>query len=273
LFQIAELSIIIWNMSLPHDDGSRKPDTRIGVLDRSVRVLDAIEAGARTFTDVVEATGLTRATAHRLIRGLEEHGFLVFLGGQGYRLGPRLVRLASTAMRELPLREIAHPVLERLAQTTGESAQLFVRRGDVRVCVDAVESDNELRTIVSVGAELPLWAGSAGKVFLAWMEEPERSLLISHARRLTRDTPVGEILERDLGLVERRGWASSAGERQPAVGSVSAPIHGPYGVLVGAVSISGPVNRIGRRKTAQRWAPAVTSAAREIGDMLGGRRR
>ena len=65
-------------------------------------------------------------------------------------------------MRDLPLRELAHPSLERLARSTGESAQLYVRDGDRRVCIDAAESESELRTIVEIGASLPLTKGSAG---------------------------------------------------------------------------------------------------------------
>src|SRR5262249_26226946 len=148
------------------------PETPVGVIDRAVAVLEAVEGGARSFTSIVETTGLTRTTGHRLLRSLEDHGFLFHVGGLGYALGPRLLGLATTAMRELPLRELARPALERLARSTGESAQLYVRDGDRRICVDSVESEQELRTIVDVGASLPLTKGSAGKVFLAWGPPP-----------------------------------------------------------------------------------------------------
>jgi DNA-binding IclR family transcriptional regulator len=229
-------------------------------LDRVVAVLDAVEAGAHRFTRIMDATGLPRATTHRLIRSLEEHGFLSHYAGFGYRLGPRLLRLATEAMRELPLRDLAHPILERLARSTGESAQLFVRSGDVRVCIDAIESAHELRTIVPVGASLPLSAGSAAKVFLAYGPDRDR-----HVRRAGDR----ERFAREVDGVARRGWASSAGERQPGVGSVSAPIFGPHDVLLGVVSVSGPASRMGRI-SARRYAPAVTAAAREIERALGG---
>ncbi len=70
---------------------------------------------------------------------------------------------------------MAHPALDRLSEATGESAQLYVRSVDERVCVDAVESPSELRTIVAVGAELPLTKGSAGKLFLGVVRQPSRS--------------------------------------------------------------------------------------------------
>ena len=226
-------------------------------------ILDAVEQGSRAFTDIVETTGLTRSTTHRLVKALEAHGLVAFQGSYGYRLGPRLIRLAARAMRELPLRDLAHPVLERLARSTGESAQLFVRDSDQRVCVDSVESASELRTIVDVGAGLPLTAGSAGKIFLAFDREAIRDEFIARARKLTDKTPVGDALARELATIRRLGYSTSAGERQPGVGSVSAPVRGSVGELLAVVSVSGPESRLGRIG-AKRYAPAVIEAAREI---------
>jgi DNA-binding IclR family transcriptional regulator len=238
---------------------ARIPETGVGTLDRAVAILDAVESGAHRFTRIMDATGLPRGTAHRLIASLERHGFLSRYPGFGYRLGPRLLRLAHEAMRELPLRDVAHPYLERLARNTGESAQLFVRSGDERVCLDTVESRSELRTIVPVGASLPLHAGSAAKVFLAFAPDQQR-----HVRRAAN--PVR--FARDVELVRTRGWASSVDERQRGVGSVSAPILGERDVLLGVVSISGPSSRMGKGN-ARRYVPAVLEAARRIESALG----
>jgi len=239
------------------------PTTAVGTLDRIVDVMNAVEAGARSYTDITRAVGLSRPTAHRLIRALEQHGFLVQVGGAGYALGPRLLSLASSAMRELPLRDLAHPSLERLARATGESAQLYVRDDDVRICVDAVESDSELRAIVVVGAALPLTRGSAGKVFLAWAAERDR-------RRLLAAMPAEESvrLARMVATTFRRGWADSIGERESGAASVSAPVFDAGGSLVAAVSVSGPANRIATLR-GRHYAPAVTAAAREIEASLG----
>lgn len=228
--------------------------TGVGVLDRSVAILGAIEAGARTFTSIAEATGLTRSTAHRLLRALEDHGFVLQVEGHGYALGPRLLDLATTATRLLPLRDIARPALESLAAGTGESAQLYVRDGQRRVCIDAVESDRELRTIVDVGASLPLTRGSGGKALVAWGP--------------VHDLEVDARLARELRTVRQRGWADSVGEREEGVASVSAPVFGPGGAVLASVSVSGPASRVGVQR-ATRYAPAVVEAAREIERALG----
>jgi len=214
------------------------------------------------------ATGLSRTTAHRLLKSLVAHGMLEYVGGRGYRLGPWFLKLAAAALQEPSLRDVAHPALERLAAATGESAQLYVTSVDGRVCVDAVESSSELRTFVPIGEELPLWAGSAGKIFMAAMPADRVDELVRRARPLTPATPTGDRLRRQLAIVRRQGWAASAGERQEGVGSVSAPVHGSRGETLAAVSISGPTSRI-RRLDAKRYAPAVVATAREIEGALG----
>jgi DNA-binding IclR family transcriptional regulator len=229
------------------------PVTGVGVLDRAVDVLDAVEQGARSFTSIAEATGLTKPTAHRMITALQAHGFLMHVDGVGYALGPRLLNLATTALRELPLRQLARPALEQLARTTGESAQLYVRHGNRRICIDAVESENELRTIVQIGASLPLSRGSAGKIFLAWGPPSDEDV---------------EDIWQSIATTRRRGWADSYGEREEGVGSVSAPIFGPNRHLLAAISVSGPRSRLAPLRS-KRYGHAVVGAAKQVEQLIG----
>ena len=124
-----------------HDPTSGAPKDASGRARSSHGHPGVVEGGARSHTEVARLTGLARPTAHRLLKAMEAHGLVSYIGGQGYLLGPRLLGLAATAMRELPLRDLAQPVLERLARATGESAQLFVRDHHKRVCIAAAESE------------------------------------------------------------------------------------------------------------------------------------
>jgi DNA-binding IclR family transcriptional regulator len=249
--------------------GVEVSDSGVGVLDRCVAILDAVEHGARSHAEIVEVTGNSRTTAHRMLKALEAHGFIAYQGGYGYRLGPRLLQLAAASLHDIQLRDVAHVALERLAAVTGESAQLYVLgTAGVRVCVDSVQSDSELRTIVPVGAVLPVTHGSAGKIFMAWAPPVLREELVGRAAPMTDATPTPDRLRTQLVTARRLGWASSAGERQAGVGSVSAPVLGGQQELVAVVSISGPTTRIGR-VSAKRYAPAVKEAAREIERALG----
>jgi DNA-binding IclR family transcriptional regulator len=208
--------------------------TGVGVLDKAVAILDALEDGPLALGGLVEATGMPRATAHRLAQALERHGLLDRDGSGRFSLGARLADLAMAANRGRPLAEAARSALEELRDATGESAQLYVPRGDVRVCVVSLESPHSLRTIVPVGAALPMGVGSAGRVL--------------------GGDPSGEVA--------RRGWAQSVEEREKGVASVSAPVFRD-GVMVAAVSVSGPVERT-TRAPGRRYAKAVLAAARQV---------
>jgi DNA-binding IclR family transcriptional regulator len=228
----------------------------VGVLDKAAIVLGALEAGPSTLAQLVAATGLARPTAHRLAVALEHHR-LVARDLQGrFVLGPRLAELA-TAAGEDRLLAAAGPVLTALRDHTGESAQLYRRQGDQRICVAAAERPMGLRDSIPVGSALTMRAGSAAQVLLAW-EEPDRLHRGLQGARFTATT---------LSAVRRRGWAQSIGEREPGVASVSAPVRAPSGKVVAAVSISGPVERF-TRQPGRVHAAAVVSAAARLTEVL-----
>jgi DNA-binding IclR family transcriptional regulator len=228
----------------------------VGVLDKAAVVLGALEAGPSTLAQLVSATGLARPTAHRLAVALEHHR-LVGRDMQGrFVLGPRLAELASAAGEDRLLAS-AGPVLAALRDHTGESAQLFRRQGDQRICVAAAEPPMGLRDSIPVGSSLTMLAGSAAQVLLAW-EEPDR---------LHRGLQGARFTATALSGVRRRGWAQTVSEREPGAASVSAPVRGPSGRVVAAISISGPIERISRQP-GRLHAPAVTAAAAKLSEVL-----
>jgi DNA-binding IclR family transcriptional regulator len=207
----------------------------VGVLDKAARILDALEEGPAALALLVERTGIARPTAHRLATALERHG-LVRRDGEGrFTLGLRLVALGRAAAGDLTIAEVARPALERLRDETGESVQLYVRDGDQRVCALSLESPHGLRTIVALGAALPLDRGSAGRV-----------------------------LRGEWGA---GGWAESVGEREAGVASVSAPVVGGDGQVLAAVSISGPIQRT-TKAPGRRYGADVAGAARAVEEAL-----
>ncbi|MCW2599920.1 MAG: IclR family transcriptional regulator [Frankiales bacterium] len=216
----------------------------VGVLDKAVLVLDAVQTGAHSLAALTQATGLSRATTHRLAVALEVHQFLTREGDGRWRSGPRLVTSGTDALLER-----AAPVLARLRDVTGESAQLYRRQGDLRVCVAAADLGSGLRDTVPVGVALPMTAGSAAQVLLAFSA--------------TEPPDGAAFTERTLAEVRRRGWAHSVAEREQGVASVSAPVFGADNRLVGAVSVSGPLKRL-TRQPGRLHAGAVLAAAKEL---------
>ena len=220
----------------------------VGVLDKAVGILAHLSAaGPSSLAEVVERTGLTRPTAHRLLSGLEVHGLVARRGGR-YALGLRLLGWGerAAAVASPGLVEAARPALVGLRDASGESTQLYVREGDGRVCVASFERATGLRTTVAVGAVLPLDRGSAGKVLLAWAEDAGRF----------------GVAPCVLAEVRGRGWAESVAEREEGVASVSAPVF-RGGRVVAAVGVSGPIARLGERP-GDRLAEKVVAAAREV---------
>jgi DNA-binding IclR family transcriptional regulator len=221
----------------------------VGVLDKSVAVLEAVRTGAGSLAELTERTGLSRATAHRLAVALEVHRLLARDRSGRWSLGPRLRELAGAGGAD-DLLERAGAVLARLRDGTGESAQLYRRSGRTRVCVAAAERRSGLRDTVPVGAALPMTAGSAAQVLLAWA--PDDAL------------PAGAAYtSRALAEVRRRGWAASVAEREAGVASVSAPVRGADGSVMAAVSVSGPIERL-TRSPGRLHAAAVCAAAAEL---------
>ena len=221
------------------------------MLDKAVGVLRVAAAEPCGLAELCERTGLPRATAHRLAVGLEVHG-LLHRGSDGkWRPGPTLQELAAGGVD--PLLEAAASVLPRLRDITGESVQLYRRDGTQRVCVAAAEPASGLRDTVPVGSRLPMTAGSGAKVLAAWAEPAVQRSLLADAR----------FNERALVDVRRRGWAQSVAERESGVASVSAPVRDAGGHVVAAVSVSGPIERIGRRPGV-RWAADLLAAAEAL---------
>jgi DNA-binding IclR family transcriptional regulator len=148
-------------------------------------------------------------------------------------------------------------VLPKLRDVTGESVQLYRRDGIQRVCVATAEPPSGLRDTVPIGSRLPMTAGSGAKVLAAWADPHTQ-------RTILADAVFGE---RTLLEVRRRGWAQSVAEREPGVASISAPVRDSAGTVVAAVSVSGPIERIGRKPGA-RWAADLLAAADALQERL-----
>jgi len=223
----------------------------VGVLDKAVSILSTLEAGPHSLAELVAATGIARPTAHRLAVALEFHRLVARDLTGRFVLGPRSAELGAAAGEDRLLAAAA-PALSALRDATGESAQLYRRQGDLRICVAVAERLSGLRDSVPVGAALTMQAGSAAQILLAWEDSEKIHRGLINAR----------FTAAQLSADRRRGWAQSVGEREAGVASVSAPVRAPNGKVIAAVSISGPIERLGRQPGRIHAAAVVATAAR-----------
>jgi DNA-binding IclR family transcriptional regulator len=213
----------------------------VGVVDKTVALLQAASVGPATLADLVERTAIPRPTAHRLAVALEHHGLLDRDDEGRFRLGVRLLQWGGDSD---PLLQRAQAAVVDLRDATGVSAQVYRRQGDERLCIAAAEPPAGLRDSVPVGSLLTMKAGSAAQVLTAWLPSAERRTALRGAA----------FSAADLDLVRDRGWAQSLGQREPGVASVSAPVLGVDGSVTAAVSLSGPIDRLAHPSRAQMRA-------------------
>ena len=228
-----------------------RKNSGVGVLDKAVAILTTLESGPHSLAELVAATGIARPTAHRLAVALEFHRMVTRDLSGRFVLGPRSGELAAAAGEDRLLAAAA-PALSALRDATGESAQLYRRQGDLRICVAVADRLSGLRDSVPIGAALTMQAGSAAQVLLAWED----------SERIHRGLTNARFTAAQLAAVRRRGWAQSMGEREAGVASVSAPVRGPNGKVIAAVSISGPIERLGRQPGRLHAAVVAATAAR-----------
>jgi DNA-binding IclR family transcriptional regulator len=228
---------------------SRKPRSSSGpkVVDKTLRVLDLFTAEQPSWsvTDIARRLELPTATAHRIVRALEDRAYLA-KAGRRYRLGFAAVDLGRRATASLDLRFRLGPVLRELAYGTGETALLTVydenRHGSL--CIDRIEATHDLRLSIEVGRVTPIHAGASAKALLAFLDEPTVEAVFSRPlERLARGTVVDRRkLRAELAEIQARGWAFSYEENNVGAWGLAAPIL-VGGRVVASVGFAAPTAR------------------------------
>ena len=197
-------------------------------------------------SELAQLTGLSPATAHRLLRALccaelLSHDPLT----ERYGLGVALVPLGSRAADALGVAAV-RPLLESLATATGESVNLGVRDGARYSYCSACLRPRASASIRAAGTRVPVYASAMGKVLLAFDPDPEEAVRsVPRLTRLTQSTITSRsVLTSVLQETRERGWAINDEEREPAVRSVAVPVRAADGSAVAAVAVQGPSSRM-----------------------------
>jgi IclR family KDG regulon transcriptional repressor len=245
-----------------------------GVIIKTLEVLEAFLKERETeigISNLANLTGLKISTVHRIATILVSKGYLKQLGKRGkYTLGLKFLEFNNAIKRNLRIRDIARPVMERLRIITGESANLAISGQDNVVYIEHVDSNQTLRTFTQVGNRAPLYCTGVGKIFLANMKEEQRALLAEKSFTRYTDNTITDLkeLEKELYNVRKEDIAMDNGEMEIGVRCIAAPIRSADGEVIAALSISGPYTRLNNNRI-EELKPLVRNHALEISRILG----
>lgn len=227
--------------------GEGTPSTPMRSLERALDVLEALQRGEEPMrlTDVARATGLTPATASRILGVLQQRGF-VTTESRTHRLGPAVLAAAHGFLVSDVVVHAAMPAMRELAASTTLTVSLYQRVGWERVLVARVDGAAPLRYELPLGRRLPLHLGAGGKAMAVDLDEADVDRLAEHVASVAQPgTPPVDpaALLADLAHLREQGFHLSEGERAAGIISVSVPVRGPAGRLLASLSASGPVER------------------------------
>lgn len=232
-------------------------------VDRALAVLCAFsrETPILGVTELSEQLGLTKSTVHRLLQVLLRRGMVARDASQrGYTLGYRVLALAQAVQGEATLRQICQAPMQWLRTVTQETVGLYVIAGDVRLCLEELESPQMLRMTAGVGRCFPLDRGAASKALLA---DGPASADAWHRATAALPAARREWLLGEVEQLKTRGYAISSGETVPGSASIAAPVRDATGSVTAAISVGGPSSRF-TDDTIPTYAGALLEAVERI---------
>jgi DNA-binding IclR family transcriptional regulator len=243
-------------------------------LTRVIQILDCFtldryELGVR---EVARITGLSSSVCGRMMTALKNEGILLQNDiSKMYSIGPKTLRWAEIYSTNLDIRNVALPVINELLLKTQETISLYILDGSERLCIERMESAQNVRIVARIGRRLPLYAGSAGKVLLAFLpfhrqEEIIKSMDFKPYTARTIQNP--QILRQELRKIRQQGYAFSDGEWVADAAGIAAPIFDQKNDVIAALTVSGPSSRFSPQAI-HSYKEIILQGAEKISSDLG----
>jgi IclR family transcriptional regulator, KDG regulon repressor len=238
------------------------------VLAKSLQVLEAFDSDTPRWSesDLRRRLGIPSSTLHRILRALEETGYVLRDDGGHYRLGIASVRLGQRAAASLDIAAVLDPELRQLAAHTEELVLLAVPEMSAGLAryVGAIDSPKRLRVTAELGSAVPLTAGATAKTLLAFAPQAQvESVLRRRRERLAPGTVISAKALRDqLDTISRRGWGLSWEETYDGAWAVAAPVLAEDGRAVASIGVAAPISRHSREREQTHRQAVIATAAR-----------
>jgi len=248
-------------------------DYNVRAVERALQILKCFDDQhpERGVTEIAEAVGLHKATAHRILSTMIHYGFIErSADGLKYRLGVQLVDLGFKVTRRMDLRREAMPHISKLSTQVNEAVDLSIWDQSQVLYIEMIQRQHTLTITATIGQRLPGYCTASGKVFLAHLEDEELSrYLQTPMPKFTKNTVTdAEELRKILRAIRENGYATDNEEFEYGVRAIAAPVYNQQNRIVGAVSIPGPANRLLQERV-KEVAPLLIETTKEISRRLG----
>lgn len=216
-----------------------------------------------SMSEIAQHVGLHKSTVHRLLASLEGKGFVVRdTATEKYKLGFRIWELSVNVSQSDDPAILFLAEMEQLRDRLGETVSLYVRDGNERIRIQAVQSNHSVRRVAPIGVRLPLYVGASSKILVAYEKPRQQMEIIQQLPEMIDKTTMLE----QMTIIRAQGYATSSEERESGVAAIAAPVFDRQGHFIAALSVSGPINRMSTEKIQEHIDP-IMEAARRMGRM------
>lgn len=242
---------------------------QVSALARGLQLLECFRSSQRflSMQDLVDRTGLPKATVSRLLHTLLAQGYLEYSQVQErYYLGTALLSLGFSTLGSMGIRQIARPFMRELADQSSASVGIGARDRHTMVYVENCASAPNQNFRLSTGSRVPLSTSALGRAYYCGLDDLAReALLASLAERDASDIrSLRESLDAGLKCYEQHGFCVSVGDWQSDVNAVGIPYRCPDGTAVVAFNCCGPAYQLPEDKLYEVWGPRLVNLVRNV---------
>lgn len=246
-------------------------------VEKTLKILKAFE-GERPYWGVRELSthlGFSPATVQRILQTLKAYAFVdQDSHTRQYRLGNIYFSFLQSLQRTYPVTQVAQAYMKQLLSRTQETVHLNVIERSERICIDNMESSQNLKGFMPIGSRSPLYAGASSKCLLAFSGRDFIEAYLQQVKltAITKNTLIDQKkIQAELETIRKQGYAASLGERNPGLGSLSAPILDYRGALLASISLAIPEMRYRDQKLRKKYVRELLQVAKSFSEAMGHR--